>query len=732
MALPANVDTGLVRGRFVVGVIDGPDPDDEPDAIPAQGTITFTASVPYLPNPSASTTILKAPIVAVLDDEGWLCVRLPDGTAGARGVRLVATDDEDLSVTGWTWTVTYAFENVNGTRPQIASHSMALPTGATVDLTSVVRVPSSAGIGVEQAEALAASAATAAHEAAQAAHEASQAAQATDAGVATLVTYGGATTATLDRIYRAHTSVMEYGATGDGTTDDTAAVQAALTATPGGSVYFPPGTYRLTAELDVPAGTAVSGSGSASTTLDWSTKPTFASKALLTWEPGTIGASAPLTADAKFADASLAVPEGHGFQVGDYLRLTSDETLWDQAVKGEYQRVLEADATALHLSAPVFDDYSAASSARVQHVSFTTGSLHGVSIRGKGINPGAYGDNAVHFTFARDVQVSDVRFVDVEHRCVILDSVLGATVTGTHFRFDTSRTPLQYGVAVSGASQMVTVSDCSSWNDRHLFTTNHSAMLAENRSEARGIPRVLTITGCTAHGSWQAPIDTHRGGEYLTIVGNALTTESTGIKIRSKRALVSGNVIVGKRTSIGGFSAGIRLSAQADDVQVTGNTIRGFQHGVSVDTPDTVMRGLSVSENQILDCTYPVHMQFADLITEVRIAGNTLRATPTGHPIQIFASVEDLEITGNLLLGGHTGVYCAAADRTLTRASIQGNTARGQSSRAMYLLNATDGLVLGNVAHGGEIRFHGTSSNVVAALNQAQIVDTSAPGVTQK
>src|SRR3954468_22340695 len=46
-------------------------------------------------------------------------------------------------------------------------------------------------------------------------------------------------------------SVRDFGATGDGTTDDTAAVQAALTGmiTLGGTLWFPPGKYKITSGL---------------------------------------------------------------------------------------------------------------------------------------------------------------------------------------------------------------------------------------------------------------------------------------------------------------------------------------------------------------------------------------------------------------------------------------------------------------------------------------------------
>ena len=76
----------------------------------------------------------------------------------------------------------------------------------------------------------------------------------TDASLVTYTPAGtGAVERTVQSVLRDTVSVTDFGAVGDGVTDDTAAIQAAIDAVEtagGGEVVLPPGTYRTTAELD--------------------------------------------------------------------------------------------------------------------------------------------------------------------------------------------------------------------------------------------------------------------------------------------------------------------------------------------------------------------------------------------------------------------------------------------------------------------------------------------------
>lgn len=69
------------------------------------------------------------------------------------------------------------------------------------------------------------------------------------------------TKVTNSMIAGAPVNILDYGATGDGTTNDTAAIQAALTAGAGNVVYIPPGDYKVSSTLSIPSNTTVYGDG---------------------------------------------------------------------------------------------------------------------------------------------------------------------------------------------------------------------------------------------------------------------------------------------------------------------------------------------------------------------------------------------------------------------------------------------------------------------------------------
>ena len=144
MALPSNVSYGTVTARFLLAYADGSDVDSYPDGVAAQGSVTFTPSASYVKNVNASpapVTIIPSAITCSLDSEGYLL-----GTDGSRGVKLVATDDQDNNPYDWTWEVSFALLDANGANAgNISSFSFSLASGATVDLTSLSPVPSANG-----------------------------------------------------------------------------------------------------------------------------------------------------------------------------------------------------------------------------------------------------------------------------------------------------------------------------------------------------------------------------------------------------------------------------------------------------------------------------------------------------------------------------------------------------------------------------------------------------------
>lgn len=107
MPLPANLTTVTVTGKYV-----------DASGAAVRGSVTFTLDTPLL-DAGASTYIIETEYTVALDSQGAFSVALP------------ATNDPDVTPTGWTWTLT---PNFDGADPI----TFSLPTNlTTVDITTL-------------------------------------------------------------------------------------------------------------------------------------------------------------------------------------------------------------------------------------------------------------------------------------------------------------------------------------------------------------------------------------------------------------------------------------------------------------------------------------------------------------------------------------------------------------------------------------------------------------------
>ena len=404
-------------------------------------------------------------------------------------------------------------------------------------------------------------------------------------------------------------SVMDFGAVGDGVTDDTAAINDALAAGENKTVLFPGGTYKCSYALNVPSGCTIYGYGA---TLDWSAAPSGASRIRI---EGAIGSSVSIDSNATSGNNSIAVQET-GFAQNDLILISSNATYEASNQKrGELAVVRSVSNGSLTLVSPLNDSYAVSDDATVHKITPRNNvCIFGIKIIGCGSkaeqgSPVTTNEVGIRATLCRGLRIENCVFYHTDMMAIRIENSFGSVVKNNSISQDEvngvpyvndngTLLPIQYGIALVNASchsiiEGNIVANCRTgidWTESGLGGSYHD-IICNNQIQ----------------GAWSRGIGTHFSTFSFIISGNLLKGCRTGITMKTQNGNICDNHIFGTYNYYGqgGQTAGISLSFRAKNITVANNRIDNYVYGIECDdyVQDFVPSDLIICNNVIRNIT---------------------------------------------------------------------------------------------------------------------------------
>lgn len=440
-------------------------------------------------------------------------------------------------------------------------------------------------------------------------------------------------------------NVRRFGAIGDGTTDDSAAIQRAVNAST--VVYFPAGDYLVRKKVDLRNGSSLVGDGAATLRTDGTSYILSA--------VGRIGARRPLRKNVRRADTSIAVANGtvNTFRDAGGYFLQSDKPPLGHLTHraGELGSVDSVSQNAVRVSGATLADYQVADNAMAAPITF----VDGISIRGLRLRNDNYSSDPTRVTsaliyleFVSNFRVTDCSLVQNNSAGIAVFSCVNGSIANNHIGKlrDGRKGILGYGVQVGFSSQSITISANNFFECRHAVTTGTGTK--SGRTPNYGVSRGLAIVGNTVSNCTNSGLDTHEDSDGVTISGNTvIACRPVGIHVRSYGNTICGNTIsacIGK---------GIRISKTARETVASGNIIRGIRRassdgdGIVVDST-----AVTVSGNQLSECDRHGISVERNAARDISISGNTCRnngqsGAGDGINVNRQGSISALTVVGN-------------------------------------------------------------------------------------
>lgn len=349
-------------------------------------------------------------------------------------------------------------------------------------------------------------------------------------------------------------SVKDFGAVGDGVTDDTAAIQAALDS---GSkmVYAPQGDYKITGQLLAPRGVSLKGDGIGVTVfdasgIDYLVAGATGANSVIKTEEGTFDPLPSLLNNVATNDKEITFVSSHGLVVGDIIHIynpTDGSWLGNRSVyrAGEYLKVSAVSGNTVRFEGSVVDDYQVADvdlyKVNMVSVNFSGFTLHcnpnaqGTSFRGLQLH-------TCKHSSIRDVEVITAPYIGIG-TVMCFDITIDNCNATDNFEDEFGG---EYGLAISNCTY-VDVTNGYYVSQRHGITTGGGSGVGATTC------RFMTFTNnhVTTEGTVQG-FDLHGNAEYVTISNNIFDSGAVlgGDYITLSNNTIYGHIINGTAVAI--------------------------------------------------------------------------------------------------------------------------------------------------------------------------------------
>lgn len=478
-------------------------------------------------------------------------------------------------------------------------------------------------------------------------------------------------------------NIKSYGAIGDGVTDDSNAIYAAIDK--GQDKVIDGGNY--TYRVDSIHLANVDNTKIQNATFDTSNIPDQGGSPdwVVTFS-GTQGTSTTLTADGTSGDSVITVTDSSNLVADEWCWFQS-AAIWETStnvILGQYAKVKSIDSsTQITLYDDLLYDFNTADSATVAPITPKKNiTIENINVIGSGAN----NQSMWKFEKCENVKVLGGNYDLCHYSALTFDRCVNAIADGVQVNRSRS-TGLSYGITIINGCYGAKVINGFGWDMRHYVTIGAN----------EGINLYSLIEGNNVKSTKDGGLDAHPAADLTIIKGNTIEGASTdsgnhdGIIYQGARAIISNNIISGiRRHSI---FCQITPSLIPGSLVITGNQITNSGTSAGTDAAiniaadgasSTSINGVTVTGNNIEGSNeYGIYLYgLIGNLENVTVSNNSVKVTGS-RGILINAnptySIDRVSITGNIFEGGGTeGIYLLGeSTNNITNVNINSNIIDG-------------------------------------------------------